>query len=91
MGRLLHLLAGCGGRDHFRAFLRALAARDGVLARGEAALAQDGRPLPRSVEGEFEDFLKCGRLEYGFLRVRCNDCHAEKWVAFSGKRAATGR
>jgi len=30
--------------------------------------------------------LKCGRLEYGFLRVRCSACHAEKLVAFSCKR-----
>jgi ribosomal protein S27E len=35
---------------------------------------------------EFEEYLKCGRLEYGFLRVRCTECHAEKLVAFSCKR-----
>ena len=51
-----------------------------------AALASAGRTLPRYVEQEFEEFLKCGRLEYGFLRVRCSDCHAEKLVAFSCKR-----
>jgi ribosomal protein S27E len=27
-----------------------------------------------------------GRLEHGFLRVRCEECHAEKLVAFSCKR-----
>jgi Transposase zinc-binding domain/Putative transposase len=32
--------------------------------------------------------LKCGRLEYGFLRVRCEHCHAEKLVAFSCKGRA---
>jgi hypothetical protein len=42
--------------------------------------------LPRHVQREFEDYLKCGRLEYGFLRVRCGACHAEKLVAFSCKR-----
>jgi hypothetical protein len=42
-----------------------------------------GRPLPRSVQEEFEAYLKCGRLEYGFLRVCCEDCHAEKLIAFS--------
>ena len=52
------------------------------LALREAA----GRPLPRYVQDEFEVYLKCGRLEYGFLRVRCEDCHAEKLVAFSCKR-----
>lgn len=35
---------------------------------------------------EFEDYLKCGRLEHGFLRVRCESCHAEHLVAFSCKR-----
>ncbi|HEA7115965.1 TPA: TniB family NTP-binding protein, partial [Escherichia coli] len=35
---------------------------------------------------EFEDYLKCGRLEHGFLRVRCQSCHHEKLVAFSCKR-----
>ncbi len=44
-----------------------------------------GRPLPEYVQQEFEAYLKCGRLEHGFLRVRCEDCHAEKLVAFSCK------
>jgi hypothetical protein len=44
------------------------------------------RPLPRYVEEEFEAFLKCGRLEHGFLRVQCESCQAEKLVAFSCKR-----
>ena len=35
---------------------------------------------------EFEEYLKCGRLEHGFLRVVCEACHAEKLVAFSCKR-----
>lgn len=29
-----------------------------------------GRPLPTFVHREFDAFLECGRLEYGFLRVR---------------------
>src|SRR5690554_7536469 len=29
---------------------------------------------------------ECGRLEHGFLRVRCESCHAEHLVAFSCKR-----
>jgi hypothetical protein len=45
-----------------------------------------GRPLPKHVQDEFAAYLKCGRLEHGFLRVRCEDCHAEKLVAFSCKR-----
>jgi hypothetical protein len=42
--------------------------------------------LPAYVDQEFEDYLKCGRLEHGFLRVRCDNCHAEHLVAFSCKR-----
>jgi hypothetical protein len=33
------------------------------------ALGTSGRSLPRHVQREFEDYLKCGRLEHGFLRV----------------------
>jgi hypothetical protein len=51
----------------------------------ERRIAED-RPLPRYVEEEFEAYLKCGRLEEGFLRVRCESCLAEKLVAFSCKR-----
>jgi ribosomal protein S27E len=45
-----------------------------------------GRPLPKYVQDEFAAYLKCGRIEHGFLRVRCEACHAEKLVAFSCKR-----
>ncbi len=45
-----------------------------------------GRPLPEYVEAEFDAYLKCGRLEEGFLRLRCEQCHAEKLVAFSCKK-----
>src|SRR5690606_39869704 len=48
--------------------------------------AECSRPLPDYVEAEFESYLKCGRLEEGFLRVRCEHCHAEKLVAFSCKK-----
>ncbi len=48
-----------------------------------AQLAAQGTHLPEYVQREFEDYLKCGRLEGGFLRVRCDSCHAERLVAFS--------
>lgn len=51
-----------------------------------AALAERDRYLPGYVQEEFESYLKCGRLEHGFLRVRCTTCHAERLVAFSCKR-----
>ncbi len=49
-------------------------------------MAEQGRELPGYVQREFEDYLQCGRLEHGFLRVRCESCHAEHLVAFSCKR-----
>ena len=51
-----------------------------------AYLEEQGAILPRYVQHEFEAYLKCGRLEHGFLRVRCESCHHEKLVAFSWKR-----
>ena len=53
-----------------------------------AHLAVQGRTLPANVRREFEDFIKCGRLECGFLRVQCERCRDEKLVAFSCKRRA---
>ena len=38
-------------------------------------LVEEGKILPGYVQREFEDCLKCGRLEHGFLRVRCENCH----------------
>ena len=52
----------------------------------KAHLAAQGDGLPEYVEQEFEHYLKCGRLEHGFLRVRCDGCHTERLVAFSCKR-----
>jgi ribosomal protein S27E len=54
--------------------------------QGATGIAKQGRFLPAFVTKEFEAFLKCGRLEHGFLRVRCESCHDEKLVAFSCKR-----
>ena len=51
-----------------------------------AHLAGQGKALPAYVEKEFEAYLKCGRLEHGFLRVHCETCHFERLVAFSCKK-----
>ncbi len=48
-------------------------------------MAEQGSPLPGYVTREFEEYLSCGRLGHGFLRVRCDSCHHEKLVAFSCK------
>jgi len=44
------------------------------------------RSLPFSAGVGFGAYLKWGQLEEGFLRVRCEACHAEKLVAFSCKK-----
>ena len=48
--------------------------------------ASEGRALPDYVRQESDEYLKFGRLEYGFLRVQCETCHVEHLVAFSCKR-----
>ncbi len=48
-------------------------------------IAEHGTHLPRFVTQEFDDYLTCGRLEHGFLRVKCNGCRHEHLVAFSCK------
>lgn len=52
----------------------------------KAHRAARGTALPGYVEQEFEAYLQCGRLEHGFLRVRCDGCHGEHLLAFSCKK-----
>ncbi len=52
----------------------------------EALAELDGKRLPQHVTKEFESFLHCEILAYGFLRLRCDDCHKEKLLAFSCKK-----
>jgi hypothetical protein len=48
-------------------------------------LAEADIYLPRFVENDFDGYLRCGLLEHGFLRVKCNGCRHEHLVAFSCK------
>ena len=48
--------------------------------------ASTGSELPRFIKDEFDDFLKCGILAHGFLRLRCTECGHDKLLAFSCKR-----
>ena len=73
---------GSGGRPE-RALLYQLVEHHYPTFRELRAAAD--RPLPDFVQQEFDAYLTCGRLEEGFLRVRCEHCHAEKRVAFSCK------
>jgi hypothetical protein len=40
-------------------------------------------PLPKYVVRAFTGYLRCGLLEHGFLRVRCDACRKDRLVAFS--------
>ena len=53
---------------------RAIAANYRTL---EALAELEGKRLPQHVTKEFESFLRCGILAYGFLRLRCEDCHKD--------------
>ena len=53
--------------------------------RAQAASLRDGDGLPRFVEQEFRDFLRCGWLAGGFARFRCAACGLDRLVAFSCK------
>jgi len=47
--------------------------------------------LPDYVQREFEDYLKCGRLEHGFLRVRRDSCHTEQKIPLAQVHMGTLR
>jgi len=44
------------------------------------------QPVPRFIEHELRDYLRCGVLAFGFLRVHCDDCGLDRLVPFSCKR-----
>lgn len=60
-----------------------------VLERHQSAffahLEEEGRRIPGFVRDEFEAYLRCGRLEHGFVRVKCEEYRHEHLVAFSCK------
>lgn len=45
-------------------------------------LAHEDRALPEYVREEFDEFLRCGVLDHGLLRVAFENCHAE-WLLVS--------
>src|SRR5256712_5812258 len=46
----------------------------------------DAKRLPDYVQREFYDYLQCGILAHGFLRLGCDTCKKEMLLAFSCKR-----
>ncbi len=55
------------------------------------ALLGHGKQLPKFIEREFDDFLRCGRLENGFLRVVCDDCKHENLLLLVASAAVSVR
>lgn len=60
------------------------AVSDGLEEFLAMAKAHD-QQVPWFVEQEFRRYLSCGRLEEGFVRIRCRKCRYERLVAFSCK------
>jgi hypothetical protein len=48
--------------------------------------AEEAGGLPRFVQREVDEYLRCGQLEYGCVRVGCERCGLERLIAFSRKR-----
>jgi hypothetical protein len=48
--------------------------------------AEEAGGLPRFVRREVDEYLRCGLLEHGCVRVGCERCGYERLVAFSCKR-----
>jgi hypothetical protein len=48
--------------------------------------ARVGKKLPLFIHQEFDDYLKCGIPEFGFVRTYCYQCQYSGVVAFSCKR-----
>ncbi|MCB9881922.1 MAG: transposase zinc-binding domain-containing protein [Planctomycetes bacterium] len=48
--------------------------------------APDRNPFPSFIRREFHEYLTCGLLAAGFLRVHCPSCKQDALVAFSCKR-----
>ncbi len=42
--------------------------------------------LPKFVVRDFDEYLRCGILEYGFIRAECHSCGFDRLVALSCKR-----
>lgn len=59
------------------------AVREGLVSFLDEAAERGG--VPRYVREEFERYLQCGVLAYGFTRVHCPTCRTDSLVAFSCK------
>lgn len=49
----------------------------------EAESSRGGKGLPEYVKREFYEYLRCGVLAHGFLRLQCQECSRERLLPFS--------
>src|ERR1700758_5161934 len=42
--------------------------------------------VPNFIKKEFEAYLRCGVLEYGFARVYCHECRYDRLIGYSCKK-----
>ena len=47
-------------------------------------LEATGKSLPSFIKKTFNQYLKCGHLIYGSVRLYCYNCRNSRLVAFSG-------
>ncbi len=50
------------------------------------SLSEQGASLPGFVREEFDAYLRCGRLEHGFVRAKCEGCRHEYLIPFSCRK-----
>src|SRR4029450_8615732 len=77
--------------DHLAPFLASAAPSRVAADHLETFLASldanlDAKGLPAYVERELYDYLQCGILARGFLRLGCDACHKEMLVPLSCTR-----
>src|SRR5436309_1432513 len=60
--------------------------RDSAAEAPPCAADPDAQGLPAYVQRVFYDYLQCGILAHGFLRLGCDTCKQEVLLAFSCKR-----
>jgi hypothetical protein len=73
-------------RDPSRTVLYQVIADHLATCLASCAADPDTTGLPAYVEREFYDYVRCGILAHGFLRLGCDTCHQELLLPFSCKR-----
>lgn len=72
-------------RDAAQSVLRQIVREPLETFLQQAAARREGERLPRFIEEEFREFLRCGCLAGGFARFQCQACGTDELVPFSCK------